>query len=155
MIAGTTELTDFEWDWAENEPSTTPGNDYCAYMDKTAGFKWKAGLCLSGKPFLCSARAPNCPAGYTWLPNIGPKCFKITDRIAFTDSSNNIFVSEAKANKICESQGTRLATLMTNDDKTAFWNWLSSNGANPSVAPNYYYLGMRYHGGDGLYTVNN
>ncbi len=64
-------------DWTEGQPDTAFGSKQCAVAKKSLGYKWEAVNCLEDKvEFICSLRAPSCPAFYTWIPETGENCFK-------------------------------------------------------------------------------
>ena len=85
-------------------------------------FKWKTGLCNSGRPYFCTARTPNCPPGYTWIAALGSSCFKVTDQKGIRVGSEMVN-AEPTFNKMCAQDGTRLASVKTLEEKTALWDW--------------------------------
>ena len=98
-------------------------------------FKWKAGLCKTGRPYFCTARTPNCPPGYTWIAALGSSCFKITNQKGIQVNSHKVD-AEPTFNKICSQEGTRLASFKTANEKTALLDWAfsSENTKNSEVS---------------------
>ena len=116
-------------------------------MDRASNYQWKAGICQTGRQYFCQAKAPNCPDGYTWLPLVGQTCFKVVDtmEVDVIDSSGSpkTYYSEQKANKFCESQGTRLATVTTTQQQGELWSWLSKDDEDLPATKLKYIMGFR------------
>ena len=52
----------------------------CVKADQTDGYKWKRVPCLDTATYICAAKGPSCPPGYTWVPDAGTSsCFKLSD----------------------------------------------------------------------------
>ena len=87
-----------------------------------SSFKWKTAICNQGRPYFCTARAPRCPPGYTWIASIGSSCFKITE-IKGSRVGSQTVNAEPSFHKACAQEGTRLASIKTSAEKTALLEW--------------------------------
>ena len=87
-----------------------------------SSFKWKTAICNQGRPYFCTARAPRCPPGYTWIASIGSSCFKITELKGSRVGSQTVN-AEPSFHKACAQEGTRLASVKTSAAKTALFEW--------------------------------
>ena len=87
-----------------------------------SSFKWKTAICNQGRPYFCTARAPRCPPGYTWIASIGSSCFKITELKGSRVGSQTVN-AEPSFHKACAQEGTRLASIKTSEEKTALLEW--------------------------------
>ena len=115
------DLSSIQVEWAE-DGKTTEGD--CVIADVNNNFKWTRTDCLQRGAYLCKLWMPKCPKGYTFVPKAGShSCFKITERVAFTDSSM-MYPSISNANKMCLYDGTSLAAPKTQNERLALWDWL-------------------------------
>ena len=87
-----------------------------------SSFKWKTAICNQGRPYFCTARAPRCPPGYTWIASIVSSCFKITELKGSRVGSQTVN-AEPSFHKACAQEGTRLASIKTSAEKTALFEW--------------------------------
>ena len=73
-------------------------------------FKWRRSECSVTAPYLCELWRPDCPNGYTFVPNAGnTSCFKVTEKAAAEDDTDKMFPSISIADKRCLRDGTSLA----------------------------------------------
>jgi hypothetical protein len=126
-----TPLTQFQSEWADNEPQDAVGAD-CASIIKDVGYKLKTANCLEPKKFFCMALAPNCPNGYTWVPSFGKgrSCFKVGGLVkAYKPDDNSNMISEITiGEKMCLNDNTRLFTPESDEDVTALIAWAFKPG---------------------------
>jgi len=69
-------------------------------------------------------KRPNCPAGYTWLYQLGQACFKVTSSVAQFIGSNFFQADHPVANSMCAQDNTRLAVAENLVESTALLAWL-------------------------------
>ena len=66
------------------------------------------------------AKMPYCPVGYEWVRKAGPHCYKVTNakgtKIRDDTSLPDLSYDEPTFNKYCVSEGTRLASPMTDEE---------------------------------------
>ena len=112
-----------------------------------SSFKWKTATCNQGRPYFCTARAPRCPPGYTWIASIGSSCFKITELKGSRVGSQTVN-AEPSFHKACAQEGTRLASIKTSAEKTALLEWAFgsefTNDKNVSSFKFYAFLTQNY-----------
>ena len=100
-------------EWSE-DGKDVPGE--CVIADVEDHFKWRRSECSVTAAYLCELWRPDCPNGYTFVPNAGnTSCFKITEKAAAEDDSNQMFPSISIANKMCLHHGTSLAAPGSSD----------------------------------------
>ena len=99
----------------------------CVKADQTDGYRWKRVPCSDTATYLCEPKKPPCPADYVWLPNVRTdSCFKLDDETEYKNENGQLFSSITTANKICLDDGTRLATPVTDAQKTGLSEFLST-----------------------------
>ena len=109
-------------DWSPNGRDATKD---CVIADSTNEYKWKSTDCTSLGTYLCEGTTPDCPTGYTHLPNAGPNknsCFKINSGGQLT--AGKITTSISTAESLCMEDGTRLATP-TKSDEQGLRDWFN------------------------------
>ena len=85
-------------------------------------YKWVATDCFQARPFYCMAKAPSCPKGYTWLPQLGRSCVKLTG-VSGIKYGNATLFEQPRARQACAREGTRLAHPTTQADLAVISGW--------------------------------
>ena len=86
----------------------------CIIADQGDAFLWKRVPCSDTATFICEAKPPSCPVGYSWIPQAGESsCFKMHSRTETEDANSVKWSSIMTATKMCLAEGTRLATPAT------------------------------------------
>ncbi|TRY78182.1 hypothetical protein TCAL_06225 [Tigriopus californicus] len=119
------ELTAMTSDWAPGYPDMTFSEAKCAIASKVLDYQWMNVDCYQPRPYLCSPMAPACPKGYTWIPEAGRSCFKITEPLGQPPSymsSDSIHM----AHDMCRAEGTRLAVFQTVEERNAVTDWIKT-----------------------------
>ena len=75
---------------------------------------------------------PDCPAGYTWLPEFGASCFKVTYQ-GGTSVASQIVDAEPTMTKICAQEGARLASVKTAAQLSALKRWAFGPDFTPTT----------------------
>ncbi|TRY78483.1 hypothetical protein TCAL_13095 [Tigriopus californicus] len=116
------ELTAMTSDWAPGYPDMTFSEAKCAIASKVLDYQWMNVDCYQPRPYLCSPMAPACPKGYTWIPEAGRSCFKITEPLGQSPSymsSDSIHMTH----DMCRTEGTRLAVFQTVEERNAIHSY--------------------------------
>ena len=143
--SGSEPVSRFAVEWGIDEPLNANGAD-CAVFSKTKGFKLRAVNCMEPKSFLCMAKAPNCPEGFTWVPyvGLGRSCFKISPKMLAADKdvagTAQTLYDVTLADKYCMDLESRLFVPETPDEFTQLYDWASTPEVKPDVSLSFYRL---------------
>ena len=136
-------VSPFEVQWAENEPQNGPGLD-CTAMKKSNQYKLVAVSCNEFNDYLCMAVKPNCPEGYTWVPEIGQgkSCFRIHGPIFDPNpaSPNDGQWDVTTADELCARDKTRLWTPESSEEIAGMYTWTQKPDVHPPISTSIYYL---------------
>lgn len=88
------------------------------------------------------AKPPSCPQGYTWLPQLGATCVKITSVSGVVHSTNpgTTYYEVPMINKVCQRDGTRMATPVTLGEAEALYEWFDTVHKDEA-----FWLGFKMH----------
>ena len=137
--SGSDPFSRFAIEWGTDEPIDANGAN-CAVFSKTKGFKLRAVNCMEPKSFLCMAKAPNCPKGFTWVPSVGlgRSCYKISPKLLAADkdssgTAKNLY-DVTLADKYCMDKESRLYVPETPDEVKQLFDWVSKPEVKPDVS---------------------
>ena len=113
-------------------------------MKKTNQYKLVAVSCNEFNDYLCMAVKPNCPEGYTWVPEVGSgkSCFRIHGPVIDPNPSNpsDGHYDVTIADELCARDKTRLWTPQSYDEVQAMYTWTQKPGVYPPISSSVYYL---------------
>ncbi len=124
----------FRSDWAEREPAEN-SDGKCVVVSASVGYKMIRANCLETHRFLCMANKPECPVGYTWLPQFGAgtSCFNLTPPTmeAKIYNANDTRADVTIAENYCRMDKTRLAVPETEQEMSVLRLWFELISSDP------------------------